>query len=118
MTKDRVDFTGFVLILTLTILWGFNYFAIKVTNTGLSPVFTSFFRSVIASAFGIGYCLFARQRLFHRDVRFLHGLVVGLLYGCEFVCLYLGVSYTDAGRAAVLVGRLPLSLSLSAPISS
>ena len=114
MTKDRVDFTGFVLILTLTILWGVNYVAIKVTNTRLSPVFTAFLRSVIASAFGIGYCLIARQPLFHRDIRLFHGLVVGLLFGFEFVCLYLGMLYTDAARAAVLVYLAPFVVAIGA----
>jgi drug/metabolite transporter (DMT)-like permease len=114
MTKDRVDFTGFVLILTLTILWGVNYFAIKVTNWGLAPVFTAFLRSVIASVFGIGYCLIARQPLFHRDVRLFHGLVVGLLFGVEFVCIYLGLLYTNAARAAVLVYLAPFVVAAGA----
>ena len=114
MTKDRVDFTGFLFILALTLLWGFNYYTIKVTNSGLSPVFTAFLRSVIASAFGIGYCLIARQPLFHRDVRLFHGLVVGLLFGCEFVCLYLGMLYTNAGRAAVLVYLAPFVVAIGA----
>jgi drug/metabolite transporter (DMT)-like permease len=114
MTKDRVDFTGFVLILTLTILWGANYFAIKVTNTGLSPVFTAFLRSAIASAFGIGYCLIARQPVFHRDIRLFHGLVVGLLFGVEFICLYLGMFYTNAARAAVLVYLAPFVVAIGA----
>ena len=114
MTKDRVDLTGFLFILALTILWGFNYFTIKVTNSGLSPVFTAFIRSAIASAFGIGYCLIARQPLFHRDVRLFHGLVVGLLFGGEFVCLYLGVPYTNASRAAVLVYLAPFVVAIGA----
>jgi drug/metabolite transporter (DMT)-like permease len=114
MTKDRVDFTGFVLILTLTILWGVNYFAIKVTNTGLSPVFTAFLRSVIASAFGIGYCLIARQPVLHRDIRLFHGLVIGILFGMEFVCIYLGIFYTNAARAAVLVYLAPFVVAIGA----
>jgi len=114
MTKERVDLTGFALILTLTVLWGVNYVAIKMTNTRLSPVFTAFLRSVIASAFGIGYCLIARQPVFHRDRRLFHGLVVGLLFGAEFVCLYLGMLYTDAARAVVLVYLAPFVVAVGA----
>lgn len=112
MVKDRVDLTGFTLILTLTMLWGVNYFAIKVTNTGLAPVFTALLRSAIASAFGIGHCLIARQPVFHRDVRLFHGLIVGLLFGAEFVCLYLGMLYTNAARAAVLVYLAPFVVAI------
>jgi drug/metabolite transporter (DMT)-like permease len=114
MTKDHVDIPGFLLILTLTLLWGINYFAIKVSNAGLSPVFTSFVRSVIASALGAGYCLLARQPLFHRDIRLLHGLVVGLLFGVEFICIYLGMFYTNAARAAVLVYVAPFVVAVGA----
>jgi drug/metabolite transporter (DMT)-like permease len=114
MTKDHIDVPGFLLIFTLTILWGVNYFAIKVSNTGLSPVFTTFVRSTIASAFGIGYCLVARQPLFHKDVRLLHGLVVGLLFGVEFICIYLGMLYTNAARAAVLVYVAPFVVAIGA----
>ena len=97
MTRDRIDLTGFIFVLTLTILWGVNYLAIKVTNTGLSPIFTATLRSIIASVFGIAYCLIVRQPVFHKDIRLLHGLVVGLLFGAEFACIYLGMLYTNAG---------------------
>jgi drug/metabolite transporter (DMT)-like permease len=112
--KDRIDLPGFVAILALTLLWGVNYVAIKVSNTGLSPVFTAFLRSVIASACGVVYCLVVRQPVFHRDIRLLHGLVVGLLFGAEFICIYLGMFYTNAARAAVLVYLAPFVVAAGA----
>jgi drug/metabolite transporter (DMT)-like permease len=114
MGKDRIDLPGFAAILVLTLLWGVNYFAIKVSNTGLSPVFTAFLRSVIASACGVVYCLVVRQPVFHRDIRLLHGLVVGLLFGAEFICIYLGMLYTNAARAAVLVYLAPFVVAAGA----
>jgi drug/metabolite transporter (DMT)-like permease len=114
MTKERIDFAGFLAVFILTLLWGGNYFAIKVSNTGLSPVFTALLRSVIASCCGIVYCVIVRQPLFHRDIRLLHGAVVGLLFGAEFVCMYLGLIYTNAGRAAVLVYCAPFVVAAGA----
>lgn len=114
MGKDRIDLPGFAAILALTLLWGVNYFAIKVSNTGLSPAFTAFLRSAIASACGIVYCLVVRQPVFHRDIRLLHGLVVGLLFGAEFICIYLGMLYTNAARAAVLVYVAPFVVAAGA----
>lgn len=93
MTKDHIDARGFAAILILTILWGLNYAAIKLSNTGLSPIFTAFLRSIIASACGIIYCLIIKQKLFHRGILLFHGVVIGLLFGLEFVCLYLGMLY-------------------------
>ncbi len=94
MKTDHIDTRGFITILILALLWGINYSAIKVTNTGFSPIFTSFARSVLASALGIGYCLAIRQKLLHRGPLLVHGVVVGVLFGLEFACLYLGLLFT------------------------
>lgn len=104
---ERVDLKGFIAILVLTLLWGLNYSAIKLSNTGLSPVFTVFLRSVIASSCGILYCLFLKQKLFHRDVLFFHGIVIGLLFGLEFVCLYFGLLFTDSTRSVIFMYLAP-----------
>ncbi len=114
MTKDRVDTNGFIAILVLTILWGFNYTAMKFSNTGLSPVFTSLLRSLIASCCGILYCVIIRQQLFHRGILLFHGIMVGFLFGLEFVCLYFGLLYTDSGRAAILMYTAPFIVALGA----
>jgi len=53
MQKERIDLTGLVTIVILTLLWGVNYSVIKVSNSGLSPVFTTFLRSVIATILGV-----------------------------------------------------------------
>jgi drug/metabolite transporter (DMT)-like permease len=114
MAKDRVDFAGFAIMFVLTLLWGFNYTAIKYSTFGLSPIFTAFLRSVVASVLGIIYCLAIREPLFHRDIRLFHGSVVGLLFGLEFVFLYLGMLYTSAARAAVFVNLSPFVVALGA----
>ncbi len=114
MSRDHVDLSGFVAIVTLTFLWGLNYAAIKFSNAGLSPIFTTCLRSAIASGCGILYCLAIRQPLFQKGILLLHGIVVGLLFGLEFVCLYLGVLYTDAARAVVFVYLAPFMVAAGA----
>ena len=114
MTKDRIDLTGSITIVILTILWGINYSVVKVSNTGLSPVFTTFLRSVIATGLGIVYCLAVRQPFFHRGPLLLHGIVVGILFGLEFVCMYLGLFYTNAARAVIFVYLSPFFVAIGA----
>jgi drug/metabolite transporter (DMT)-like permease len=87
MSKDHLDIKAVVIITVLTILWGFNYTAIKYSNEGISPVFVSFLRSVIASICGLIYCWRKGQTLFHKDIMLFHGLMVGLLFGVEFACI-------------------------------
>lgn len=114
MTKDNIDLKGFAVIVVLAILWGINYPAIKISNTGLSPVFTTFLRSLIASFLGIIYCIIIKQPLFHKGILLFHGFVIGMLFGLEFACLYLGMLYTDAARAAVFVYFAPFVVALGA----
>jgi drug/metabolite transporter (DMT)-like permease len=114
MTKDRIDMQGFLIILLLTILWGLNYPAVKVSNTGLSPVFTTFLRSVIATFFGVIYCLVVKQPLFHRGILLFHGAMVGILFGIEFVFLYFGLLYTSASRAAIFIYLSPFVVAIGA----
>ncbi len=114
MTKDHLDLKGFLILLGLTMLWGLNYTAVKVSNTGFAPIFNAFLRSSVASALGIAYCLSIKQPLFHRDIRFFHGCVVGLLFGLEFVCIYLGLLYTDSARAGILINCSPFVVAIGA----
>jgi drug/metabolite transporter (DMT)-like permease len=114
--KDHIDLVGFLILVGCTLLWGLNYPVVKLTNTGLSPVFNSLTRSVIASVCGIGYCLYIRQPLFHRDIRLFHGFVVGLLFGLEFICVYVSLIYTDAARSVIFVNLSPFVVAIGAYI--
>jgi drug/metabolite transporter (DMT)-like permease len=112
--KSHVDLTGFLVMVLLTLLWGVNYPAVKIANTGFSPVFNAFLRSMIASVLGIIYCLSIKQPMFHKDIRLFHGFVVGVLFGLEFVCIYWGMLYTDAARAVILVNFSPFVVAIGA----
>jgi drug/metabolite transporter (DMT)-like permease len=114
--KSRADLSPYavIVIVVLTMLWGFNYTAIKVSNHGISPIFASTVRSLIASICGIIYCVRAGQKLLHRDVMLFHGFVVGILFGLEFACIYFGLLFTDAARSVVFVYLSPFIVAIGA----
>ena len=111
---DHVDLKGFLILIVLTMLWGCHYPAVKISNIGFSPIFNAFLRSAIASVLGILYCIAIKKPLFHRDRRLFHGFIVGMLFGAEFICIYLGMSYTDAARAVILVNFSPFVVTAGA----
>ncbi len=113
-SKEYLDLKAVLVILILTLLWGFNYTAIKYSNEGISPVFASALRSLIASVCGAIYCLRKGEKLFHTDIRLFHGVVVGLLFGLEFACIYFGMLYTDATRSVVFVYLSPFVVAVGA----
>jgi len=113
-SKEYLDSQAIFAILILTLLWGLNYTVIKYSNQGVSPVFASALRSIIASICGIIYCVKKREKLFHTDIMLFHGFMVGLLFGLEFACMYFGMLYTDAARSVIFVYLSPFVVAVGA----
>jgi drug/metabolite transporter (DMT)-like permease len=113
-SKEYLDSEAIFAILILTLLWGLNYTVIKYSNQGISPVFASALRSIIASICGIIYCVKKREKLFHTDIMLFHGFMVGLLFGLEFACIYFGMLYTDAARSVIFVYLSPFVVAVGA----
>jgi drug/metabolite transporter (DMT)-like permease len=112
--KEYLDVKAISILLILTLLWGLNYSVIKYSTQGMSPVFTSAVRSLLASIFGIIYCLWKKEQLFHTDIRLFHGFMVGLLFGLEFACVYFGMLYTDSVRSVLFVYLSPFIVAAGA----
>ena len=112
--KEYLDSKAIFTLVILTLLWGFNYTAIKYSNQGVSPIFASTLRSIIASICGIIYCIKSGEKLFHTDRMLFHGFMVGLLFGLEFACIYFGMLYTDAARSVLFVYLSPFVVAVGA----
>jgi drug/metabolite transporter (DMT)-like permease len=113
-SKEYLDLRAVLVMIFLTMLWGFNYTAVKYSNQGLAPVFTSALRSIIASIFGVIYCIQKKEKLFHTDRMLFHGCMVGLLFALEFACIYVGLLYTDATRSIIFVNTSPFIVAIGA----
>jgi drug/metabolite transporter (DMT)-like permease len=114
LSKKSLDGRAMAFVVTLCFLWGMGQVSIKVANRGASPIFQAALRSVVAALL---VALWARLRalpLVHRDRTFLHGLVIGLLFGTEFVFIYLGLSYTTASHAVIFLYTAPFFVALGA----
>lgn len=102
------------IVVGLCFLWGLAQVSIKVANRGVSPIFQAAVRSVVA---GLLVALWAWSRglpLVHRDRTLFHGLMIGLLFGTEFVFIYLGLSYTTASHAVIFLYTAPFFVALGA----
>jgi drug/metabolite transporter (DMT)-like permease len=89
-SKKSLDSRAMAIVVGLCFLWGLAQVSIKVANRGVSPIFQAAVRSVVA---GLLVALWAWSRglpLVHRDRTLFHGLMIGLLFGTEFVFIYLG----------------------------
>ncbi|HSC72112.1 MAG TPA: DMT family transporter [Candidatus Methylomirabilis sp.] len=112
--RKALDGRAMLIVVGLCFLWGLNQVAVKVANRGVSPIFQAALRSLVAASL-VG--VWARRRhmpLVHRTRTVWHGLAIGLLFGTEFVFIYLGLSYTTASHSVIFIYTAPFFVALGA----
>ncbi|MBI5605131.1 MAG: DMT family transporter [Deltaproteobacteria bacterium] len=112
--KPYLDFKGTAILVTLCLLWGLNMAAIKFSNKGLEPIFTAGLRSLVASGLMLLWTFYRKEPLFPKSLRIIHPLTVGLLFGIEFVFIYVAQRYTLASRSFVFLYTHPFWVALGA----
>ncbi len=112
--RDAIDGFAIIVMLLLTFSWGLNQVAIKVANTGYNPIFLSIARSLIAGVLVYGWCVYRGIRLFQNDGTMRAGVLVGALFGLEFVLIFLGLDYTTAARGALMINTMPFWVLIGA----
>lgn len=105
--RDTVDMAAAFIMVGLTFSWGLNYVAAKISYAGYDPVFLSIARSVIGGLCVLGWCRWRGVALFKPDKTLVAGILVGGLFGVEFLCLYVGLEHTTVARNTLLVNTMP-----------
>jgi drug/metabolite transporter (DMT)-like permease len=94
-------------MLLLCLVWGLGQVAVKLAAEGVSLVTQAAIRSAVATVLLYGWALWQRIDLFGRDGTLGIGILVGLLFGGEFVCIFVGLASTDAARIIVFIYLSP-----------
>lgn len=110
--RDVIDAGAAALMVGLTFSWGLNYVAAKISYAGYDPVFLSLMRSLIAGLCVVLWCGWRGIALFGRDGSLVAGTAVGLLFGVEFLFLYIGLEHTTVARNTLLVNAMPFWMLL------
>jgi drug/metabolite transporter (DMT)-like permease len=105
--RDTVDVAAAAVMVGLTFSWGMNYVAAKISYAGYDPVSLSIARSIIGGLCVFLWCRWRGIALFSRDGTLLAGIAVGVLFGVEFLCLYVGLEHTTVARNTLLVNTMP-----------
>jgi drug/metabolite transporter (DMT)-like permease len=106
------DITAVAVMILLCGIWGFQQVAIKEANASIPPMLQAGIRSLIATVL---VWIWTRSRgvpLFQRDDTLPAGLLAGVLFGGEFVCIFFGLSLTTATRMAVFLYTAPCFTAL------
>jgi drug/metabolite transporter (DMT)-like permease len=105
--RDAIDGLAVALMICLTLSWGLNGVAAKLTNIGYSPIFLAFFRSALGGALVFVWCWWRGIKVFERDGTLWPGLLAGLLFALEFLLIFVGLDYTSVSRSTLLVNTMP-----------
>ena len=105
--RDAIDGFAAALMIGLTLSWGLNGVAAKLTNTGYSPIFLAVVRSALGAVLVYLWCRWRGIRLFDRDGTLWPGLLTGALFGLEFLLMFIDLDYTSVARSALLVNTMP-----------
>jgi drug/metabolite transporter (DMT)-like permease len=110
----RLPLSAGLILVLLCFLWGAQAVSIKFSNQGMPPLMAGALRSLVA---GILVWVYARMK--GRAVAFprgqtRHALVIGLLFGLEFLFVYWGLAFTPASRSAIFLYTHPFWVALGA----
>ncbi|MBX3577812.1 MAG: DMT family transporter [Rhizobiaceae bacterium] len=106
-SRAAVDAFAAAIMLLLTFSWGLNGVAAKLANQGFNPIFVSVVRATLAAVLVFLWCRWRGIQLFNRDGTLLPGIAAGVLFGVEFVLIFVGLDYTSVARSALMVNTMP-----------
>jgi drug/metabolite transporter (DMT)-like permease len=113
--KNHLDTRATTLLLACCAFWGLQQILIKTTVPEVPPLWQASIRMTGAVVLLWLWCLWRRVPLFDRDGTLGGGLLAGLLFAGEFVCIYLGLQHTTASRLTVFLYTAPFVVALLLP---
>jgi drug/metabolite transporter (DMT)-like permease len=114
--RERVDGQAVALLVVCCVLWGLNQVAAKVALAEVPPLTQAALRSLGGAVLVL---LWARMRgiaLWRADRSLRGGLVAGVLFACEFACIFVGLQFTSASRMVVFIYLSPFVVALGMPL--
>lgn len=114
--RTHLDTLAIGLLLACCLFWGFQQVLVKATLAEVPPVLQAAIRFAGATALLWLWCQARGLALFERDGTLGAGLLAGVLFCAEFVCIYVGLQYTSASRLTIFLYTAPFWVALLLPL--
>ncbi len=98
---------AFGLMVLLCSIWGLQQVAIKFATAEISPILQAGLRSFFGAVLVYAWSRWRGMALFLPDRSLKPGLLVGFLFGLEFVFIFVGVAHTTVSRLVVFLYMAP-----------
>lgn len=103
-----------LLQIFICFLWGANLVSIRISNQGIPPMLAAASRSVIAGCLLWFYARLNGLSLSLERKDIIHGIIIGCLFGTEFLFIYWGLAFTTASRSVIFLYTHPFWVALGA----
>ena len=110
--KAAFDGLAIALVMFIMFTWGLNQVAIKIGNRGFNPMLMAAGRSALGGVCVFLWCYWKHIPLFRRDGTLKSGILAGLLFGVEFVLIFLAMELTSVVRVALLMNVMPFWVAI------
>jgi drug/metabolite transporter (DMT)-like permease len=114
--KSHIDTFGAVALVLFSLNLAFNQVVVKVTTGGFNPVFAAGLRSAGAVLVLLLWIRLRGTDLTVPRAAWVPGILAGLLFAFEFLCLFNALDITTVSRASVIFYSMPVWLTLGAHV--
>jgi drug/metabolite transporter (DMT)-like permease len=98
----------------LCTIWGFNQVAVKLALPDIPPLTQCAIRTTLATLIVLAWMRLRGLPIAARDGTLVSGVIVGALFGLEFLLIYRGLLYTTASRASLFIYLAPFFVVIGA----
>jgi drug/metabolite transporter (DMT)-like permease len=113
--KTHLDALAVASLILCCLLWGLNQVAAKAAMPEVPPLWQAAARSLIGALLVFGWARLRRIPIFAVDGTGPGGLLAGLLFAAEFICIFVGLQFTTASRMVVFIYISPFIVALGMP---
>lgn len=114
--KPQIDAFGAISLTGFALLLAFNQVIIKEVNEGLQPVFFAGLRSLGGAVVIFAWMRFRGLSTSIAPGTLRAGLMIGIFFAIEFICLFWALDLTSVTRTSVIFYTMPMWLALAAHV--
>ncbi len=112
--SGRLPITAGLILGLLCLIWGVNSVTIKLSIQGVPPIMAAALRSLVAGVLVWIYACFKGKSVRFPPRTNRHAIMIGLLFGVEFLFFYWGLSFTPVSRSVIFLYTHPFWVALGA----
>ncbi len=112
--NDYLPLSACFWLVLVCAVWGANAVSIKFSNQGVPPLTAAALRSCVSGVLVWAFALWKGQSILFPVGKRHHAVVIGVLFGLDFLFLYWGISFTPASRSTIFLYSQPLWVIIGA----